>query len=118
MASFFITILVVYVFWLVVKPLLSRYLHRRFQRKVEDMIRNAYGIPREDSGDGHSNDRQPHNAPPRRRRKIFSADEGEYIEFQETIVEVTAETETNPSGHNRAHTPAEPRVSDAEWEEI
>lgn len=109
------TILIVYVLWLVVRPLLAGYLRRRFQRKVEDMLRNAYGIPRDPGTPRDARNRD--NTPPRR-RKIFAADEGEYIEFQETIIEVSTETGTGPSVHTTAHTPAEPRVSDAEWEEL
>ncbi|MDE6378288.1 MAG: DUF4834 family protein [Duncaniella sp.] len=111
------TILIVYVLWLVVRPLLAGYLRRRFQRKVEDMLRNAYGIPRDPDPRRQGNSRG-NSAPGGRRRKIFAADEGEYIEFQETVIEVTAETSGSTPSGDFSHTPAEPRVSDAEWEEI
>ncbi|WP_303274207.1 DUF4834 family protein, partial [uncultured Duncaniella sp.] len=53
---------------------------------------------------------------PRRKKKIFSRDEGEYVEFEE--IEVTADHHRAPSNQDSAYTPCEPQVSDADWEEI
>ena len=53
---------------------------------------------------------------PAGRKKIFSRDEGEYVEFEE--IEVTADHHRAPSNQDSAYTPREPQVSDADWEEI
>ena len=129
MLTFFLTIIIVYVFWLVIRPLaaryLSRYLSRKFQQRVENMFRNAYGEqgPEATTADrSRSRDHRAHRRAPR--RKIFQADEGEYIEFQEITVETsytsssTTPTDAPHTSDSSGYTPREPRISDAEWEEI
>ena len=51
------------------------------------------------------------------RRKIFSRDEGEYIDFEEVTVRTgdPASSEASATG-KRAYTPREPQITDAEWE--
>lgn len=117
MIEFFLTIIIVYFLWLVVKPLVTRYMRRKIQQKVEDMFRNAYGASFGATGQRGDTRKQP-DTPRARRRKIFARDEGEYVEFQEITIEVTAETTVEPGDKAPRHTPAEPRISDAEWEEI
>lgn len=117
MLTFFLTILIVYIFWFVARPWIQRYARRKFQEKINDFFTNAYGAP--GNYGAPRDDRRPGTSTSRpRRRKIFAADEGEYVEFQETIIEVSAETQTEYTDSSRAHTPAEPRISDAEWEEL
>lgn len=131
MLTFFLTIIIVYVFWLVVRPLVARILRHLFQKKIENIFRNAYGDPQSgptSDNQRRSRDRKSQRAP---RRKIFSADEGEYIEFQEITVETstteydsadtqgsTSRTTTYTSYSSKTYTPREPRISDAEWEEL
>lgn len=123
MITLILTILIVYIGWLVIRPWIAGYMRRKFQERVERMFRDAAfgsggGRGRSPFGTNHSNQapRQP------RRRKIFASDEGEYIEFQEITVETTyttTETSTTTGTDGpRSHTPAEPRISDADWEEI
>lgn len=122
MLNFFLTIIIVYGFWLVVRPFVVRYARRKFQQKIENMFRNAYGAPAAD-GQGSQQRRGNPGAPSERRRKIFSADEGEYVEFQE-ITEPDSgssggqDTSTRTYGNSTAYTPREPRISDVEWEEL
>ncbi len=121
--TFIITLIILYLLWILLKPLLMNYARRKYQEKVNDMFNQAFGGgARPGSGPfGTSGSRQDgrHNAPPRykqgRKKKIFSRDEGEYIEFEE--IEVTTEYRyTSSSDPN--YTPREPQVSDADWEEI
>lgn len=110
--------------WLVVKPLVARYMKRKFQEKVNDMFRQAMGGDAFGSGAyGNRQGAYGHRKqePPReRKRKIFSRDEGEYIEFEEIHVtaDYTSQQDNTNSRDKRAYTPREPQVSDAEWEEI
>lgn len=126
MLELFGTIIIVYVLWLVVKPLVAKYLQRKFQQKVNDMFRQAYGFSQDDFR-RETHRTESRNASPRKRnsRKIFSREDGEYIEFEDIKVEYSTETDTSAhfsssSGGDRrpSYTPREPQVSDAEWEEI
>lgn len=120
------TIIFVYVMWLVVKPLVARYMKRKFQQKVNDMFRqamggDAFGAGAYGSQQGAYGQReQEPRASRERKRKIFSRDEGEYIEFEEIHVtaDYTSQQDTSAPRNKRAYTPREPQVSDAEWEEI
>ena len=53
-----------------------------------------------------------------RRKKIFSREDGEYVEFEEIDVKVDYRAQETAEKHGPAYTPREPQVSDAEWEEI
>lgn len=131
MLTFFGTIIIVYFLWLVVKPLLARYMQRKFRQKVNDMFGQAFGdafgqTPGE--GDYTRGSYGGRNAAggygaTARKGKIFSRDEGEYVEFEE--IRVTASEETSrddyaaaAGGNSHRHTPHEPQVSDAEWDDI
>lgn len=107
--------------WLVVKPLVASYMRRKFRQKVNDMFRQAMGGAPGQGGDPfgayRQNTQQPSGKPVK--RKIFSRDEGEYIEFEEVQIHVEyTETTTSATTDTRAYTPREPQVSDAVWEEI
>lgn len=98
-------------------------MQRKFQQKVNDMFRQAYGgDPTQGmpfgSTHGHTREENSHNAPRRPRRKIFSRDEGEYIEFEEIHIQTDYSSDTRTDSSRRAYTPREPQISDAEWEEI
>ncbi|MCM1052147.1 MAG: DUF4834 family protein [Paenibacillus sp.] len=127
MATLLGTIIFVYVMWLVVKPLVARYMKRKFQQKVNDMFRQAMGGDPFAQGayggqQGSGAQRQQeYEARRERKRKIFGRDEGEYIEFEEIHVtaDYTSQSADNGNPRNkRAYTPREPQISDAEWEEI
>lgn len=122
MLAFFGTIIIVYVMWLVVKPLVTRYARRKFEQKVNDMFRRAYGDAfGAGGGDGTSRKASAHNSAHAPGRKVFSREDGEYIEFEEiecTIGDTSYAAAAGTSEGNPRHTPREPQVSDAEWEEI
>lgn len=115
MLTFFGTILILYLVWLLVKPLLFNYAQRKYREKINDMFGQAFnqqGFGRQTSSSSSS------GQPPRRpgvKRKIFSRDEGEYVEFEE--IEVSAEYRSSEQS-DPSYTPREPQVSDADWEEI
>ena len=120
-----ITIFVVYFLWLVAKPWLARYMRRKMQQKVNDMFRQSFGGAQaqgfpfggEYDPRRQQQSRQRQEAPRGPKRKIFSRDEGEYIEFEEVTVRTGDPTSSSPSD-KRAYTPREPQISDAEWEEV
>lgn len=116
------TIFVVYFLWLVVKPLLMRYAQRKYQEKVNAIFEQAFGAQGQPYArayaSGQHKKRDSRRRSPRypgQREKIFSRDEGEYVEFEE--IEVSAEYRSAPAS-DPSYTPREPQVSDAEWEEI
>ena len=122
--TFIATIIIIYLVWLLLKPMLMRYARRKYQEKVNDMFNQAFGGGRSASSSYGPFSSPRNDAPPRResrnypRRKkiIFLRDEGEYVEFEE--IEVTADHHRAPSNQDSAYTPCEPQVSDADWEEI
>ncbi len=115
------TILIVYVLWLVVKPLAVAYMRRKFAQKVNDAFRRQY---EQAMGGMFNRATGPSDAPhrsttPRNRRnggKIFTRDDGEYVDFEE--IECNTSFRTDYTADSNTHTPREPQVSDAEWEEI
>ena len=119
MLTFFGTILILYLIWLLVKPLLFSYAQRKYKEKINDMFGQAFNR----QGFGRQASSSSRQQPPRRhgvRRKIFSRDEGEYVEFEE--IEVTTDYRSSQSdsqgSSDPSYTPREPQVSDADWEEI
>lgn len=121
-----ITIFVVYFLWLVAKPWLARYMRRKMQQKVNDMFRQSFGgaqaqvFPFGAQSDPRQQQSRQRQEPPRGpRRKIFSRDEGEYIDFEEVTVRTgdPASSQASATG-KRAYTPREPQITDAEWEEV
>ncbi|NBJ06835.1 DUF4834 family protein [Duncaniella freteri] len=125
MLTFFGTIIIVYFLWLVVKPMLARYMQRKFQQKVNDMFGQMFGQAPGQSDTTHDNEaysrrQDAHGRYRQRKSKIFSRDEGEYVEFEE--VRATSSSETSATSDCSSsfgrHTPREPQVSDAEWEDI
>lgn len=67
------------------------------------------GMPRRE--DASSSDRRPS----RRRGKIFTREDGEYIDFVE--IDEKIDFTATDSASSR-YTPREPQVSDAEWEDV
>ena len=123
MLTILATIFIVYLLWLLVKPLLLAYARRKYQEKVNDMFNQAVGgtpfggqaYNRAANAAGQSRGRSSAPRRPGSRKKIFSREEGEYIEFEE--IEVTTDYRS-ASASDQSYTPREPQVSDADWEEI
>ncbi|MCM1355473.1 MAG: DUF4834 family protein [Staphylococcus sp.] len=120
MLTFIATILILYIVWLLVKPILLSYAQRKYREKVNDMFNQAFGAQRQSyPGQGEARARQAEGARRNKRyrapkQKIFSREDGEYVEFEE--IEVT--TTEYRSAADSSYTPREPQVSDADWEEI
>lgn len=114
------TIVIVYVLWLVVKPLVARYARHKFQQRMNDMFNQAFGspydTPRQDPGESfwqrayRRATGQPHK---RKREKAIPKDVGEYVEFEEIDVKWESKKPADPN-----YNPTEPQVSDADWEDI
>ncbi len=118
MLTLIFTIVIIYFLWLVAKPLLAAYMRRKYEEKVNDFIRQSYGSafgidPDEMRRRQEQYSRQEENRP-RRRGKIFTREEGVYIDF----VEINEKTDYSARSASSARTPREPQVSDAEWEEL
>lgn len=123
MLTILATIFIVYLLWFLVKPLLLTYARRKYQEKVNDMFNQAFGGGAPFGGQAYgrnaSDARNGRAGAPRKpagKKKIFSREEGEYIEFEE--IEVTTEYYSSTSASDPSYTPREPQVSDADWEEI
>ncbi len=118
MFTFLATILIIYLVWLLVKPLIVAYLHRKYTQRINDMFGQAFGgVP--PGSDDHRRRATGTSGSTgygqRMKRKIFSRDEGEYVEFEELDVKIDYSS-TEDVG--KKYSPREPQVSDAEWEEI
>lgn len=117
MLTLIATIFIVYFVWIVVRPLLTGYIRRKYREKINDMFNQAFGMGGQSpysTGQGSARREAPRRQTGK--KKIFSRDEGEYIEFEE--IEVRTEYEAAASVDKSAYTPREPQVSDADWEEI
>lgn len=117
MFTFLATIFLIYLVWLLIKPLLVSYARRKYTERVNDIFGQAFGTP--PSGYQSAGNRQRKENPfegyyRRKKGKIFSKDEGEYIDF----VEIDEKVDYSSRGQRRESHPREPQVSDAEWEDI
>ena len=82
--------------------------------RMEDMFARQLGMPdAKEARRQYEAARREAERQARRNRKIFSKEEGEYIEFEEITVTQTTTVTSAPDEF-----PTEPQVSDAEWEEI
>jgi hypothetical protein len=61
--------------------------------------------------------RRGHRHNQARQRKVFSADEGEYVRFEEVEVD-TAEEQERRRRYDEASYPTEEQVSDADWQDL
>jgi hypothetical protein len=61
--------------------------------------------------------RRGHRRKQARQRKVFSADEGEYVRFEEVEVDETIERERRQR-YNETSYPTEEQVSDADWQDL
>lgn len=112
------TIILLYVVWLLVRPLLIIYARRKYTERINDMFGQAFG---------RQEQAPPNPAAGRQNRrraggKIFSRDEGEYVDFEEidggSRNDMKAGPQEQASAATSSYTPREPQVSDADWEEI
>lgn len=81
------------------------------KRKMTRQFRNAAG----DNGAFREGKRAAEAAGAPTRRKVFSKDDGEYVAFEEITVEETVGGRVCPQPDNVRE---EPRISDAQFEEI
>lgn len=116
-----LSIIIVYLLWLVIKPFFVAYAQRKYRQKVNDMFNQAFGGGQNTGGNTRTGTHTGGNK--RRKKKIFSRDEGEYIEFEEIKCSKDEDSRqpnntSSASDSKSAYTPREPQVSDADWEEI
>ncbi|MDE6417755.1 MAG: hypothetical protein K2K49_00910 [Duncaniella sp.] len=116
MLTAILIILFVYTVWFVVRPWVADFARRKMRERFERMVRDQFGFTPPRGGDGNKRrkaseqaDRRPPKGP-----KIPDG-VGEYVEFEE--IDVTY-TYTETSSTTRGYDPREPRVSDAEWEDM
>lgn len=117
MFTFFISIIIVYLIWLLIKPLVIAYARKKYTQKINEMFGQAFG---QHPGFGQQDEsgrqqRQYRPYPPHRtpKKKVFSREDGEYVEFEEIDIKIDY---SGYEGQNSTH--PEPQVSDADWEEI
>lgn len=79
---------------------------RRFKKQYKDFA---------SSGNTHSDGEYNHRTSFRKRKKIFSKEDGDYVEFEEIKVE---ESSFTSSSETTEETYDEPQISDAKFEEI
>jgi len=116
-----VLILIIVIPWGRILQWLLRFIARRHIRKTqqayEDMFRQAERRAEEAS---RANRRAGWSAPHRQQAKTYSADEGEYVSYEEVDVTVTQATATDDptpgqTGHKNG---SSTRISDAEWEDL
>lgn len=114
MLTALLIILIGYLLWFIVRPWVAQYAQRKVRERFERMVRDQFGFnpPRGGAERRAGSARADRPAP--KGQKIPDG-VGEYVEFEEIDVQYTY-TETSSSA--RGYDPREPRVSDAEWEEV
>ncbi len=116
--------LLLYILWRIFKPLIIRKAQERYINYINEQARRAFGQQDDPSASGNpffssftgfsgfAGNHNPASPQPPHRRKIFTRDVGEYVEFEElegTFYSERTSTETFTT---------ESQISDAEWEEI
>lgn len=107
--SFFITLLLFVLLWPLVKVIYYVIRTRRYIRRQQEDFRRAYS----DAYAGRQGNPSGGPAPHRRRKKVFSKTDGEYVDFEEIVCDVES---TDPQPDTEFY--REEQVSDAEWTEI
>jgi len=69
-------------------------------------------------GSGSSSQKSSSSSGVKRRKKIFSRNDGEYVDFEEIIEGKSATGSSTTSSGKEIHYEIEDQVSDAEWTEI
>lgn len=114
-------IIVLLLAYFVIFPLFKALFGVRKQAKAwRDMYRQAANASR-----GFAQNQQHQEPEPEaRKKKVFSRDEGEYIDFEEVTDTTTASSDASGSTYTHTHTetrysgPKESQVSDAEWTDL
>lgn len=114
MGSFFALLLMfLFVYWIVIPLLRFRFRVRRGRRQFNDIF-SAFG----GGQDGQTAGSRPggwDKTPPARKKK-FTREEGEYIEFEEVD---TASCSYNPgTGQTETQFTSEQQITDVEWEDL
>lgn len=126
MLTFFGTILLLYILWIIVREPLRRYAARKYTNYINDIYGRAFGGTQGFPGAGQQSsgrrrrDDGRQSSPFRRKRKIFTREDGEYVDFEEIDVKAgpSAGQAAQRDAASDSYTPREPQVSDADWEEI
>lgn len=119
MLTLLATVFIIYLLWILIKPLIISYAQRKYTERINDMFGQAFGgvPPTGERRDGRDDrDSAFGGFYRRRKRKIFSKSDGEYIDFVEIEGATAEQTASQHSSHT--HNPREPQISDAEWEDI
>ncbi len=111
--NFLLFLLLIILFMVVVLPLtVFHRIYRAFTGRRNGADAFAGGFYR-----GRGDNRQRKEEPqPKVKKKVFSRNEGEYVEFEEITVEVSGEA--RDSAGNSVKYEIEEQISDAEWVEI
>ena len=114
MLTFLFTVLIIYLGIKLIAWASGYYMRRKWNRMMDEMRRQAYGF----SGNGPQGPGQRPQQPQQpQRRKHFSREDGEYVAFEEIVVD--SKTTATYSYDNASTTvETEERIVDAEWEDI
>lgn len=106
-----------YLLWFIVRPWVAAYARRKMSERFERMVREQFGFPPPPKGGRRASSPPPPDRGPRRPggQKIPDG-VGEYVEFEE--IDAKAAHESQASRPSDGYQPREPRVSDAEWEDV
>lgn len=121
MLTLLATIFIIYLIWILIKPMVISYARRKYTERINDFFGQAFGGATPGGARDESREYRQESAfggfYRRQKRKIFSKSDGEYIDFVEIEGATTADQTTSQQS-GRAHNPREPQISDAEWEDI
>lgn len=97
--------------------LIARRHIRKTQQAYEEMFRQAERHAQETS---RANRRGGWSTPHRQQSKTYSADEGEYVSYEEVDVTASQSTETEGPAYDQTEykSTSATRISDAEWEDL
>ncbi len=108
--GFIIFLLFIFIIWPIVHVAGAISKARRQFYDRQEAFRQAYGANNQNN---NSRQNQPHKG----KRKIFSRNDGEYVEFEE-VTTASSYTETKKNGYGEERYTVEQQVTDAEWEDI
>ncbi|MDE5750506.1 MAG: DUF4834 family protein [Duncaniella sp.] len=115
MLTAILIILFVYTVWFVVRPWVADFARRKMRERFERMVRDQFGFPPPPKGGNTRRDGSARAGQRPPKGPKIPDGVGEYVEFEE--IDVTY-TYTETSSTTRGYDPREPRVSDAEWEDM
>lgn len=117
MGTFLLIILVLFIFFAIIKPLLRGYMVvRRYRKAFRDAFDGA-GYP---GGTGSRTGQRRGAAgaeKPEPRKKVFTSDMGEYVAFEEVAVSEQS-TAASSSASSGSTVVVEQQIVDAEWEDV